>query len=272
MVATRSKKYSTPTRKAKRTFTVDKRQQHKEKGSESKVGQEENCEVAVAVKNKPRFLTADKCKPEDVLLHCPWMCTWVKPLPEEWRKYVETSPNTNYVDYLKESNRPSTLLKTTNAYKRTVQHLWECGRKHNKSRIDWPSYFNRTWKGKDLKTTKIDTATMATMTSPLHRKNDNAGESRHMTVDKCNAGDTVMKCPNLQCSYVKVLPKDLVGEVDTKVEGQLLVVKTEKEARSSVRKTSQWKRMRLHALGCAAEDSIPTFLKERGSTVCDERS
>jgi hypothetical protein len=240
----------------------------KEKGRQSKVGQEEEQEqvaVAVAIK-EPRFLTADKCKPDDVLMHCPWMCNWVKPVPDTLRHYIQTSPNTNYVDYLKESNRPDRLFKQTNAYKRTVAHIWKCGRKHNKNRSDWPSYFDRTWKGKDLKTTKMDTATMAGMTSPAHRKKDRGNETpRHMTVEKCNAGAVVMECPNPQCHFVKVLPKELVRYVPTAVKGGILIVVTDEEAATAVRKTSQWKRMRLHTLACCAKNSIPAFLKERGT-------
>jgi hypothetical protein len=260
MVTTRNKVYTTPPGKAKFSTADNKPNQNVEEleDSQSEEGQEES-KVAVAAKDEPKFLTADKCEPDDVLMHCPWMCNWVKPLPAHWRKYMVTSPNTNYVDYLNDRNLPTSLFKGTNTYKRTVTHLWECGKKHNKKRSDWPSYFNRTWKGKKLKTTKIDTAAM---TSPMRRDNFHNNERRYMTMEKCNAGDVVMKCPNVTCRYVKVLPKDLVGQVDTEVEGKLLVVKTDKEGTTAVRQTCQWKRMRLHSVRCA--DNIPRFFKERG--------
>ena len=260
MVTTRKRSYKEQVGKA-RCLTPDTHTQYVEDEDENQrdVGrEEERVESVVMAKEGPKFLTADKCKPDDVLMHCPWMCSWVKPVPEIWRKYIKTSPGTNYVDYLDESNIPNCLFKATNAYKRTVSHLWDCGRKSSKNRSDWPRYFDRTWKGQKLKSTKIDTAAM---TSPMHRENINT-ERRYTTVEKCKVGDTVMKCPNVTCRYVKVVPRTLIGEVGTEVEGKLLVVKTDEEASTAVRQTSQWKRMRLHALQCA--DSIPTFFKERG--------
>ena len=170
-----------------------------------------------------------------------------------------TAPNSNYIDYMNEKNRPNSSFKASNTYKRTVAHLWECGKKNNKNRSDWPSYFDRTCKGKKLKTTKID---VATLTSPMRRDHFQNNKRRYKTVETCDANDVVMKCPKLTCGYVKVLPKDLVQHVDTEVEGKILVVKTDKEATTAVRQTSQWKRMRLHALQCT--DCIPSFFKERG--------
>jgi hypothetical protein len=234
--------------------------QSEEEENESKEGQEEESEVVVAAnKVGPKFLTADKCKPDDILMHCPWMCTWVKPIPEKWRRYMVTGPNSNYIDYMNEKNHPNSSFKASNTYKRTVAHLWECGKNNNKNRSDWPSYFDRTWKGKKLKTTKID---VTALTSPMKRDHFHNNKRRYKTVETCNANDVVMKCPKLTCCFVKVLPKDLVQHVATEVEGKILVVKTDKEATTAVRQTCQWKRMRLHALQCA--DCIPSFFKERG--------
>jgi hypothetical protein len=235
-------------------------EEHDDSGGEEEEeesAEEDGIECKVVVP-EPKFLTAEKCEPDDILMHCPWMCTWVKPIPEKWKQYVVTAPNSNYIDYMNEINRPNSSFKASNTYKRTVAHLWECGKKNHKNRSDWPSYFDRTWKGKKLKTTKID---VATLTSPMTRDHHN-NKRRFKTVETCNANDVVMKCPKLTCGYVKVLPKDLVQHVDTEVEGKILVVKTDKEATTAVRQTSQWKRMRLHALQCT--DCIPSFFKERG--------
>lgn len=69
------------------------------------------------------------------------------------------------------------------------------------------------------------------MTSPMHRDNLRAIERRHMTVEKCDAGNMVMKHLHATCSCVKV---------HTEAEGKLLVVKTDKEARTTrVRETCQ---------------------------------
>jgi hypothetical protein len=225
---------------------------------EKERGEEDGIECKV-VGPEPKFLTAEKCDPDDILMHCPWMCTWVKPIPDKWRQYIVTAPNSNYIDYMNEKNRPNSSFKASNTYKRTVAHLWECGKKNKKNRSDWPSYFDRTCKGKKLKTTKID---VATLTSPMRRDHFQNNKRRYKTVETCDANDVVMKCPKLTCGYVKVLPKDLVRHVTTEVEGKILVVKTDKEATTAVRQTSQWKRMRLHALQCT--DCIPSFFKERG--------
>jgi hypothetical protein len=41
-------------------------------------------------------------------------------------------------------------------------------------------------------------------------------------MEKCNAG-VIDEVLSVMHRYVKVLPKDLVGQVDTEVEGKLLV-------------------------------------------------
>ncbi len=239
-----------------------------EEEDESKEGQENKIKVVVPEKKVgPKFLTAEKCKSDDILMHCPWMCTWVKPIPDKWRQYIVTAPNSNYIDYMNEKNRPNSSFKASNTYKRTVAHLWECGKKKKKTRRDWPSYFDRTFKGKKLKTTKIDTATL---TSPMRREHFQNNKRRFKTVETCDAKDVVMKCPKLTCGYVKVLPKDLVRHVTTEVEGKILVVKTDKEATTAVRQTSQWKRMRLHASVSNNNLTLPT--KRKGIVWADADS
>jgi hypothetical protein len=262
MVSTRKKTYH----QVPKHLTADTHNENVDEQAEhqsEQVGREEREGGAMVVAtNEPKFLTADKCEPDDVLMHC-WMCPWVKPVPKLWKPYMVTGHNSKYVDYSNPENIPTALFKASNTYKRTVKHLWECGKKHNRNRGEWPSYFKRTYKGRKLKTTKIDTATM---TSPMRRENCHKKETkrRYMTVEKCDAGGVVvMKCPKVTCPFVKVLPKEYVRHVTTEIEGKVLVVKTDKEAATEVRQTSQWKRMRLHAVECVGS-RIPSFFKERG--------
>ena len=99
-------------------------------------------------------------------------------------------PNASCVNCLNEMNHPSSLFKPTN--------LQDCAKKQLRRGVTGPAAL-----------TKSRGASKAAMILPAcggSAKN----ERWCLTVEKCDAGGMVMKCPNFTPHHVKVLPKDLV--------------------------------------------------------------
>lgn len=212
----------------------------------------------------PRYMTIDRCGKDDIVMWCRF-CDWVKPIPKIYdpTQYV-TGGGNQYVCY--QYQTPTSFFKKSNAYKRTVEHMWKCPRRNGRGKSDFGYFFSRTYGGEPVKGKRREGDKMK---DPLDEQRSPRPPNRgmmgkHTTLATCKRFEVVLRCS--KCDYVKRWPtrdndkkKALEGlklARGSDKRGPKLVI-LDQSPTSQMRKTAQWKKMRAHFLKRHAGEVIP---------------
>jgi hypothetical protein len=178
-------------------------EENQEDGSDEEENQEEEHEEE-GRKKLPRYTTIDRCDKEDIVMWCNF-CDWVKPIPKMYnpQQYVSTGGH-QFVCYLYKT--PTSQFKKSNAYKRTLEHMWKCPQRNGRGRNEFGFFFDRTYKSAKLKSRggKDDEAPDPLAKQKAPRPPNRGMVGKHTTLEACKMFEVVLTCS--ECDYVKRWP------------------------------------------------------------------
>jgi hypothetical protein len=184
-------------------------------------------------------------------------CDWVKPIPTEYnpKQFVSTE-GSRYVCYLHKT--PTSRFKKSNAYKRTVEHMWRCPLRAGRGKKDFGFFFDRTYRGEKC---KVKSENQPTPTKPAVPNRGMMG--KHTTLEDCKTYEIVLTCS--YCTYVKRWPSG--SEKAKALEGLKVkrgglrsgpkVIVLEQSPTGEMKKVAQWKKMRAHVLSKHSDEAMP---------------
>ena len=152
----------------------------------------------VSVRKRVRRYKTKADFPNKICMHCLW-CDWVKPIPEDLNPQQYVKRGSQIVDY--KHQLPTVRFKSSNCYKKTVCHLWDCVKRGKVPRSKWGAFFSRTYKGKTVKSWLKKSETYISKGT----KTKNLSKRKYTTIDDCTRTDIVLMCGS--CDKVLRWPK-----------------------------------------------------------------